>query len=106
VDGSPSWIAARHVTEAKSGFHGVSRVSRKFRFDWIRFRRDVREARNTLSFRQWANLIGIEHSTLWRIERGKMPSVPQYLAICRWMGRDPMSSLIPIPKLRSLRDDD
>lgn len=59
--------------------------------------RRVAKQRETLGLgiRAAATEIGVSHPTLSRIERGHLPDLENYQRICRWLGEDVESSVIP-----------
>jgi transcriptional regulator with XRE-family HTH domain len=48
-----------------------------------------------LGIRAAAKEIGVSHPTLSRIERGHLPDLENYQRICRWLGEDPESNVMP-----------
>jgi len=48
-----------------------------------------------LGIRAAAKEIGISHPTLSRIERGHLPDLENYQRICRWLGEDAESKVMP-----------
>ena len=59
-----------------------------------------RETRG-LGIRAAAKEIGISHPTLSRIERGHLPDLENYQRICRWLGEDAESNVMPSAGLNS-----
>lgn len=61
------------------------------RFDWKSFGRQLRDAREAgeSGLREAARESGIDKAALCRAEHGKPVSVPNYLALCAWMGVHP-----------------
>lgn len=59
--------------------------------------RRVAKRRETLGLgiRGAAKEIGVSHPTLSRIERGHLPDLENYQRICRWLGEDAESSVMP-----------
>ncbi len=65
--------------------------------------RRVAKHRETLGLgiRAAAKEIGISHPTLSRIERGHLPDLENYQRICRWLGEDAESNVMPSAGLSS-----
>lgn len=65
--------------------------------------RRVAKHRETLGLgiRAAAKEIGISHPTLSRIERGHLPDLENYQRICRWLGEDAESNMMPSAGLSS-----
>ena len=65
--------------------------------------RRVAKHRETLGLgiRAAAKEIGISHPTLSRIERGHLPDLENYQRICRWLGEDAESNVMPSSGLSS-----
>lgn len=65
--------------------------------------RRVAKHRGTLGLgiRAAAKEIGISHPTLSRIERGHLPDLENYQRICRWLGEDAESNVMPSAGLSS-----
>lgn len=65
--------------------------------------RRVAKHRETLGLgiRAAAKEIGISHPTLSRIERGHLPDLENYQRICRWLGEDVDSNMMPSAGLSS-----
>lgn len=59
--------------------------------------RRVAKHRETLGLgiRAAAREIGVSHPTLSRIERGHLPDLENYQRICRWLGEDAESNVMP-----------
>lgn len=62
------------------------------KFNWLLFGKHLKEHRTTLelNLRESSKLLGIDHATLYRIERGYPCTVVYYLFLCEWMNVDPM----------------
>jgi transcriptional regulator with XRE-family HTH domain len=54
-----------------------------------RLEQALRIKRGGKSLREIAKLIGISTATLSRIERGKEPSLLNFIKICKWLEIDP-----------------
>lgn len=65
--------------------------------------RRVAKHRETLGLgiRAAAKEIGVSHPTLSRIERGHLPDLENYQRICRWLGEDAESNVMPLAGLSS-----
>ncbi|WP_390891603.1 helix-turn-helix domain-containing protein [Edaphobacter flagellatus] len=65
--------------------------------------RRVAKHRETLGLgiRAAAKEIGISHPTLSRIERGHLPDLENYQRICRWLGENAESNVMPSSGLSS-----
>ena len=65
--------------------------------------RRVAKHRETLGLgiRAAAKEIGVSHPTLSRIERGHLPDLENYQRICRWLGEDAESNVMPLAGLNS-----
>jgi len=48
----------------------------------------TRRKQSGLSHREAAAAIGIPHTTLQSIEEGSMPTLPNFFALCHWLGVD------------------
>lgn len=49
----------------------------------------VRKRRGERGLRSAADEIGITHTTLSRVESGKLPDIKTFILICKWLGIDP-----------------
>ena len=49
----------------------------------------VRSLRGPNGLRETARQIGFSPSTLIRVERGDLPSIPNFLLLCRWLDASP-----------------
>jgi transcriptional regulator with XRE-family HTH domain len=54
-----------------------------------------------LGIRAAAKEIGVSHPTLSRIERGHLPDLENYQRICRWLGEDAESNVMPLAGVSS-----
>lgn len=61
------------------------------RFKWKQFGTDLRDVREAMDcgLRELARELKIHHATFCRAENGKPVTVPIFLFLCDWMGRDP-----------------
>lgn len=65
------------------------------KFDQVHFGRCIKAYRDAegYSVRLAAYEAGISPSALNRVEHGHMPSLPHFVALCRWAGFDPLPLL-------------
>ena len=63
----------------------------RIKFDWAGFGKRVLEHRVSLelNLRECSALLGIDHSTIYRIEQGSPCTTVHYLFLCEWMNIDP-----------------
>jgi transcriptional regulator with XRE-family HTH domain len=54
-----------------------------------------------LGIRAAAKEIGLSHPTLSRIERGHLPDLENYQRLCRWLGEDAESNVLPLAAVGS-----
>lgn len=50
-----------------------------------------------ITIREAANRAGVSSATYFRAERGRMPDVLTFFALCRWAGRRP-EDMMPAPQ--------